>query len=142
MSLIIISPCPVQSGIGWPSEACSQDQDRYGESLQYARGCTGEKGLQCKNRVKHVRAPNLRREVTRSRLMMSSPCLSVVWYRAMYLTCLQSIIVTPVLAIFGATQVEQDEHKYFASSFEDLVQLAKQEIILIQHLKKVQESLT
>ena len=49
----------------------------------------------------------------------------------MNLTCLQSIIVTLAMGVLGATQVEQDEHKYFASSFEDLVQLAKQEIILI-----------
>ena len=60
----------------------------------------------------------------------------------MYLTCLQSIIVTLALGVFGATQVEQDNHKYFASSFQDLEQLAKQEIMLIQHLKTIQESIT
>ena len=57
----------------------------------------------------------------------------------MYLTCLQSIIVTLALGVLGAAQVEQDKHKYFASSFQDLVQLAKQEIMLIQHLKTNQK---
>ena len=60
----------------------------------------------------------------------------------MYLTCLQSIIVTLALGVFGATQVEQDNHKYFASSFQDLEQLAKQEIMLIRHLKQIQKSIT
>ena len=60
----------------------------------------------------------------------------------MYLTCLQSIIVTLALAVFGAKQFEPDNHKYFASSFQDLVQLAKQEIMLIHHLKSILESIT
>jgi hypothetical protein len=60
----------------------------------------------------------------------------------MYLTCQQSIIVTLAMAVFGAKQVEQDNHKYFASSFEELVQLAKQEIMLIHQLKIIQESIT
>ena len=60
----------------------------------------------------------------------------------MYLTCLQSIIITLATCVLGAKQVEQEDHKYFASAFEDLVQLAKQEILLIQHLKIVQESIS
>lgn len=38
--------------------------------------------------------------------------------------------------------MEQEEHKYFAFSFQDLVQLAKQEKMLIRNLKTVQESIT
>ena len=55
---------------------------------------------------------------------------------------LQSIIVTLALGVLGAEQVEQDELTYFASSFQDLEKLAKQEIMLIHHLKTIQESIT
>ena len=60
--------------IAWPSEACSGDQDRYGESLQYGRRCKGERELAVQKMWELFRRPNLRFAVTRSRLMMSSPC--------------------------------------------------------------------
>ena len=80
---------------------------------------------------------NLRFVDTRSRLMISSPCLSVVCYFAMFQ---QSIILTLALVAWGWQQVDQEE-KYVASSFNDLVQLARQEIILISHLKDYRKNI-
>ena len=57
----------------------------------------------------------------------------------MYLTCLQSIIVTLALGVFGATQVEQDNHKYFASSFQDLEQLAEPPDTIEEDLEQLGE---
>ena len=75
---------------------------------------------------------NLRFADTRSRLMISSPCLSVVCYFAMNQ---QSIILTLALVAGGLEHVDQEHKKYVSSSFHDLVQLAIQEITLIAHLK-------
>ena len=81
---------------------------------------------------------NLRFVDTRSRLMISSPCLSVVCFFAMFQ---QSIILTLALVAWGWQQVDQEEKKYVASSFNDLVKLARQEIILISHLKDYRKNI-
>ena len=88
--------------------------------------------------VKQAWDTNLRFADTRSRLMISNPCLSVVCYFAMNH---QSIILTLALVAGGLEHVDQEEKKYVSSSFNDLVQLARQEITLITHLKDYRENI-
>ena len=59
----------------------------------------------------------------------------------MYLSSQQSIILTLAMVARGAEELNQVDHRYYASSFEDLVQLAKYEIDLINHLKDYQKDI-
>jgi len=59
----------------------------------------------------------------------------------MYLSSQPSIILTVAMVAWGAEELDQLNHRYYASSFEDLVHLAKFEIELINHLKDYQKDI-